>query len=83
MKGRFMKNAYQTNDFGLASTLLTLEYELIQLDRTNPAKVLFIFNNAPGLENVVAGFWNNSLCVPAQTLLSAQRNLKSRLYSNI
>ncbi|MEO6077378.1 MAG: DUF5659 domain-containing protein [Candidatus Andersenbacteria bacterium] len=77
-----MNTKFSTNDFGLASTLLALEYELVQLDRTNPGKVQFIFQNIEGLENVIVSFWNNSLCVSAQKLLSAQRNLKSRLYSN-
>lgn len=89
MKGYFlfmqmtMNQNFSTPDLGLATTLLTLKYELLELDRTNPKKVRFIFKQRAGIERVVSDYWKDKVQLPAQTLLSNQKLLKNRIYSDV
>lgn len=75
-----MNTEFSTQDLGLATALAALEFELIALDRTDPRRVRFIFRRQPGLQDIIAGFWDDSLTLPAQKLLLAQKQLKNRLY---
>ena len=37
------QNEFSTSDLGLATVLVTLNYELLELDRSNPKKIKFVF----------------------------------------
>ncbi len=76
------QNEYSTFDLGLATTLITLKYELIRLDRGNPRKVKFIFRKEKDIEQVVNDYFNDKIKLPALSLFNNQKNLKNRLYSD-
>lgn len=79
----FMNNKkYFTHDLGLACVLVTLGYPLIELEKSNPKRVGFVFKRGAGIEKVIDDFFSNQLMLPALSLLSNQKNLKSRIYSN-
>jgi len=73
---------YFTHDLGLACALLTVGYELIGLERSNPKRVGFIFKRESGVERTIDDYFSGSLALPALTLLTNQKNLKNRIYSD-
>lgn len=75
------QNEFSTFDLGLATVLVTLSYELLRLDKSNPKKVSFIFKNDENIEQVMTDYFNDKIKLPAQTLFNNQKNLKNRIYS--
>lgn len=75
------QNEFSTFDLGLATVLITLGYELLELDRSNPKKVRFMFKREKNIEGVMGDYFNDKIKLPAQTLFSNQKNLKNRIYS--
>jgi len=72
---------FSTFDLNLATVLVTLRYELLDMDKTNPRKIRFIFKREKNIEQVMNDYWNNKIKLPAQTLFNNQKILKSRIYS--
>ena len=77
-----MNQNFSTYDLGLATVLITLGYELLELDRTNPKKVRFVFKEEKDIERVMIDYFNDKIKLPALTLFNNQKNLKNRIYSN-
>ena len=73
---------FLTFDLGLATCLVSLSYELWNLDKTNPKKVQFIFKRANGIDMVVNDYWQDNLKINARTLFDNQKMLKNRIYSD-
>jgi hypothetical protein len=71
-----------TYDLGLATALVTLGYNLLELDKSNPKKVRFIFADEKGIEKTMDKYWNDEVKLPALTLFNNQKTLKNRIYSN-
>ena len=76
------QNEFSTFDLGLSSVLVTLGYELLELDKSNPKKVRFVFKREKNIEQVMSDYFNDKVKLPAQTLFNNQKNLKNRIYSN-
>ena len=84
MKINFMnQDEFSTFDLGLATVLVTLGYELTGLDRSNPKKVGFIFEQDKKIEKIVSDYFNDKIKLPAQKLFNTQKSLKTRIYSNL
>ena len=77
-----MNQEFSTFDLGLASVLLTLKYELLELDRSYPKKIRFIFKRERNIEQVINDYFEDKIEVPAQSLLQNQKILKNRIYSD-
>lgn len=76
-----MNQNFSTYDLGLATALITLGYKLLELDKTNPKKVRFIFKEEKNIEKVMIDYFNDEIKLPALTLFNNQKNLKNRIYS--
>jgi len=74
-------NFFYTFDLGCASALVSADFELVSLDKTNPKKVRFVFRREPGIENVVDEYWADRLEVKARTFFDNVKMLKNRIYS--
>ncbi len=72
-----------TFDIGLASALVTLGYTLFDVDKTNPRKSQFIFRRDEQIDKMVTKYWDNTLSVPARSIVDNLKMLKNRLYSVI
>ena len=70
-----------TYDIGLAAALVSLGYELWDVDKTNPRKSQFIFRRDDLIDNKINEYWDDTLDLPARSLLDNQKMLKNRLYS--
>lgn len=73
---------FQTFDLGLASSLTSLGYELVGLNKSNPKKAQFIFKRDSRTEKIVSDYWNGNLELNARVLFDNQKMLKNRLYSD-
>jgi len=70
------------SDIGLAAVLLTLEFQLVDLERTSDKRVDFVFVATDGIERAIAAFWQDKKVeMPIQTLFYNFRQLKNRLYA--
>ncbi len=77
------KEQFITYDIGLASALVTLGYTLFDVDKTNPRKSQFIFRRDEQIDKMVTKYWDNTLNVPARSIVDNLKMLKNRLYSVI
>lgn len=74
-------NPFITYDIGLAASLVTLGYKLIDVDKSNPRKSQFMFNRDEQTEKMVNKYWDDSLTLPARSFVDNLKMLKNRLYS--
>ena len=84
MKNHIPKDydVFTTYDLGVASALLTSGYKLLDVDRTNNRKVLFIFEQKADIEKVANSFFTDELRVKARSYFDNLKALKSKLYSD-
>jgi len=71
---------FKTPDFGLATVLTTLGFTLKNLDRTNPSKVIFVFEENDELQKTITQYFSNQLKVNPQLLFASQKTLKTYLH---
>lgn len=76
------QDPFLTFDLGLASALVTLEYELTAIDKTNRSKAQFIFRRRTGIDHDIEKYWSGDLHMSARHLFDSQKMLKNRLYSD-
>ncbi len=81
MKSELNLNNYLTFDFCLATTLTSKGFSVIGLDRSNPKRIGFQFENDNQLQNAIRDFWEAKLLVSPQEFYAHQRVLKARMYS--
>ncbi|MCX6720148.1 MAG: DUF5659 domain-containing protein [Candidatus Staskawiczbacteria bacterium] len=69
------------SDLNVASVLMTLGYKLLETDKTDPRRVIFVFENNKDIQKVINDYFNDDIKLPAQTLLNNQKLLKNRIWS--
>lgn len=69
---------YQTTTLNLASTL-SIFFPLIRVDYVGK-RATFIFEDSPELQDTVKAYWDDTLSVPPQKLLTVVKQLKARIY---
>lgn len=72
---------FATYDLGLASALITADFDLLTLDKSNLRKVRFIFGRKAGIEKAVNDYWADELKVKGRSYFDNLKMLKNRLYS--
>jgi hypothetical protein len=75
------KNEYLTYDLGCSAALITAEFKLLELDRTNYRRIGFIFEYSYELEEAISNYWSNKLPVDARRYFENTKMLKTRIYS--
>lgn len=76
------QSTFETSDFYLSASLYSAGLPLINLDRSNPRTVIFVFDNSGfKSEHLISQYWNRTLVVPAKDLVSAITELKTRLHT--
>ncbi len=76
------KDHFFSFDLGLASALVTLEYELAAINKSNRSKAQFIFRRRTGIDQDIETYWSGDLHLSARHLFDSQKMLKNRLYSD-
>ena len=72
---------YKTTDLGLTASLTASGFIIAYIDKSNPRRVVFLFDDTPELQEMVNRFWSLELKLPAAVLLEHIKLLKSRIYS--
>lgn len=73
---------FSTFDLGLAAALISIDFQLFDLDKSNPRKVQFLFKDSNDLQEAIEDYWSNSLKVNARTNFETLKMLKNRIHSN-
>jgi len=73
---------FATTDLGIAAAMLTADFELLNLDKSDPRKVKFVFSRGEGITKVADDFWSNRLEQKVRAFWDNVKVLKNRLYSN-
>jgi len=72
---------YFTSDLSLTTTI-SLFFPIETIDRSNPRKALFIFQNTKELQKLVDEYYRNEIKVSPQVYFNQLRVVKARLYAN-
>ena len=74
------KKVYQTSDINLAATLLTLGFDVIGVNPTDPRRVYFILDDSSSnIEAVVQDFWADRIQASPKQLFNNRRDLLTRV----
>ena len=76
------KEIYSTDSFQLASYLLCESCRLIDLDKRNPRRVVFNFEDNGEIGGLVNKFLSYEARVEPHRYFSSQKDLKQLLYQN-
>ena len=68
-------------DLGLSSALQCVGFDLLDLDRSNSRKTLFVFRRERNIEQVANQYFADQLEVKARSYFDTLRALKNRLYA--
>ena len=71
---------YKTSDLGLASALMTIGYNVVEIDKTNVKKMLFVFKDSENLQEDINNYWNRKLEVEPTEYFNSMKALKTRIY---
>ena len=75
------KEPFTTYDIGVSTALLCSGYTLLSVDKDNPHKSLFIFNNEVSIEKTANQFFSNTLTVKAREFFDQLKALKNLIYN--
>ena len=73
---------FSTYDLGVSTALLCAGYELLNVDKENPRKALFVFRRRKGIEDVANQYFSDRLDVKARSFFDHLKALKNKLYSD-
>lgn len=79
---RLLEKIFQTFDLGLAAALISVGFQLLDLNKSNPRKVQFLFKASNELQEAIEDYWSDNLKVNARTYFENLKMLKNRIYSN-
>ena len=77
-----MKNQFTTSDFYTAVFLLSEEYRLVSIDKTDPRRFRFVFVDKEDRAKLLEGFFNGQARVEPRKFTAAIKELKSLMYSD-
>ena len=72
---------YTTSDFYCAVALIAYGEILIDIDRADERRYMFIFEHTDSLNNIASRYWERTLDIKVHEFISAQKFLKSRMYN--
>lgn len=75
------QSLYECADLALAS-VLSLWFPIVSLDKANPHRILFRFEDSQELQHAINEFWNNSLLIEPKSYFQSMKLLKSRMYQD-
>ncbi len=73
---------FSTKDMALATTISYFGYPIEDIDKDDPSRSSFIFKRNKKLDELVQGFWSNSLKVSPLAFFNSLRSIKTQLYQS-
>ena len=77
-----MKNQFTTSDFYTAVFLLSEEYQLLSIDKADPRRFRFVFEDHKDRAKLLEGFFNGQAKVEPRKFVAAIKELKSLMYND-
>lgn len=74
---------YDTSDIYLAVALFSVGHNLLDVDKANPRRAVFIFEHDSTIENHAELFFMNRLSHDIRTVLVNLKSLKDMLYARM
>lgn len=71
---------FYTSDLALVSALVSWNFPILSIDKTDPKKALFAFNKTPEIEDHVQSYWNDTKLVSPKRYFSVIKEVKTRIY---
>jgi len=82
MTQRLNQNEYfKSSDLALCATLCYFGYSIESIDKTNPAKSLFLIKRDDKLDDLIKGFWSHQLKVEPSAFFNCIKELKNRIFN--
>lgn len=82
MKKTSEENAYfKSSDLALCATLCTHGYNIENIDRQNPKKIVFIIKKDKRLDNLIQKYWTHQLKVEPLSFFNFLKEIKTRIYN--
>lgn len=75
-------NEYQTRDFYIAAYLLAKGHKIAHINREDPKRVFFAFNDFEGREDLLRAFLYGEGVVEPQAFIASIKTLKGLIHSN-
>lgn len=79
MKRIKQNDLFRSSDLSL-SAVVSMNYPIEALDKSDTKKIVFIFRCETGLDELVQAFWDRQLNVEPRAYFEAIKVLKSRIY---
>lgn len=79
MNNNKINKLYKTSSLPVAC-VLSMSFSIYDIDKTDPKRALFVFEESPELDNTIEAYWNGSLKVDPQAYFNQLKVLKARLY---
>ncbi len=76
------KKIFQISDFYTSAFLLSQGFKLITLNRGNPRRIFFAFEDKEGREKLIEDFFHSEVVVEPRKFIAAIKELKSLIYSD-
>ena len=75
------KNDYfESTDIAFVATAYYFGCKIEAIDRTNPARAIFILERDKDLDRLLQGFWTHTLQVDLLNYFNCLKEVKTRLY---
>ena len=74
-------SVFSTSDIGVATALLCVGFELLDVEKSNPRKAMFVFREQVNAEEIVNKYFSDRLEVKARSFFDNLKALKNKLYS--
>ncbi|MDD4628258.1 MAG: DUF5659 domain-containing protein [Candidatus Peribacteraceae bacterium] len=74
---------FRTPDLPTATVLLHKNCRFLGLDRADPKRAVFVFEDSEKLQRILREYWRDELLCPAQSLLSDFKRAKHILFDHV
>lgn len=74
------ENSFVTSDYCLASTLVSLNFSVIDLDRSDARRIKFVFHQDEFLTETINEFRQDKIRISPLSFHASQKYLKSLIY---
>lgn len=77
------ENYFYSTDLGLVASLISIDLQLVSIDKEQPNKAVFIVKKEADIEDRINEYFSGRLMVPARVLFENIKMLKSRIYNSL
>jgi hypothetical protein len=74
-------SVFSTHDIGVSTALLCAGSELLDVEKSNPRKAIFVFRKQVDTEEIVNKYFSDRLEVRARSFFDNLKALKNKLYN--